>query len=168
MPADVPAAEGAEGADTGTVEAVDVVNSHLAEHIVAMDHVGIAVRDLDAAKRWYATTLGFPCVHEEINEEQGIREAMVAVGDTGSFVQLLAPLSDDSTIGKFLDRKGPGIQQVAYRVRDLDGLTEHLRDAGVNLLYESGKRGTAGSRMNFIHPRDAGGVLIELVEPPPG
>jgi methylmalonyl-CoA/ethylmalonyl-CoA epimerase len=90
---------------------------------------------------------------------------MLAVGDSGSYVQLLAPLTPDSTIGRFLDRSGPGIQQVAYRVQDLDSLMERLRAQGVRLLYDTARGGTAESRVNFIHPKDAGGVLVELVEP---
>jgi methylmalonyl-CoA/ethylmalonyl-CoA epimerase len=100
-----------------------------------------------------------------VNEEQGVREAMLAVGDSGSSIQLLAPLSDDSTIGKFLTRHGQGIQQLAYRVRDLDVVTEVLRGRGVRLLYPAARRGTSDSRVNFVHPKDAGGVLVELVEP---
>jgi methylmalonyl-CoA/ethylmalonyl-CoA epimerase len=82
-------------------------------------------------------------------------------------VQLLAPLGPDTTIGKFLDRNGPGLQQLAYRVRDIDAATEALRAAGVRLLYDAPRRGTADSRVNFVHPKDAGGVLVELVEPAP-
>ena len=130
-----------------------------------IDHVGLAVRDLDAAVSFYERTFGFRLVHEEVNEEQGVREAMLAVGTSGSCVQLLAPLRADSPIGKFLERSGEGIQQVAYTVDDLDAATAHLRSAGVRLLYEEPRRGTAGSRINFVHPKDAGGVLIELVEP---
>lgn len=130
-----------------------------------IDHVGIAVPDLDEAMAYYQRTFGMTVVHEEVNEEQGVREAMLAVGDSGSCIQLLAPLSPDSTIGRFLDRSGPGIQQVAYRVADIDAATDELRAKGVRLLYEAPKNGTAGSRVNFIHPRDAGGVLVELVEP---
>jgi methylmalonyl-CoA/ethylmalonyl-CoA epimerase len=134
-------------------------------YVIAIDHVGVAVRDLELAKAWYIERLGFPCVHEEVNVEQGVREAMLAVGDSGSFVQLLAPISEDSTITRFLDRHGPGVQQVAYRVRDLDGLCAALRDLGARLLYDDPRRGTSASRVNFIHPKDAGGVLVELVEP---
>ncbi len=129
-----------------------------------IDHVGIAVRDLDAAIAFYARTFGMTVVHEEVNEEQGVREAMLAVGDSGSCIQLLAPLREDSPIGKFLARNGEGIQQVAYGVDDIDAISAHLRDAGVRLLYDAPKRGTADSRINFVHPKDAGGVLIELVE----
>jgi methylmalonyl-CoA/ethylmalonyl-CoA epimerase len=131
----------------------------------AIDHVGIAVADLDEAKEFYRRSFGMTVVHEEINEEQGVREAMLAVGDSGSCIQLLAPLRPDSPIGKFLDRNGPGIQQMAYRVRDVDALADHLRACGLRVLYEQARRGTAGSRVNFVHPKDAGGVLIELVEP---
>ena len=129
-----------------------------------IDHVGIAVRDLDAAIAFYERTFGMTLVHEEVNEEQGVREAMLAVGDSGSCVQLLAPLREDSPIGKFLARNGEGIQQVAYGVDDIDAISAHLRDAGVRLLYDTPKRGTAESRINFVHPKDAGVVLIELVE----
>jgi methylmalonyl-CoA/ethylmalonyl-CoA epimerase len=133
--------------------------------IVAIDHVGIAVPDLDEAIAFYADTFGFQVQHEETNEEQGVREAMLAVGDSGSCIQLLAPLDESSTIAKFLDRSGPGLQQLAYRVTDLDAVSAVLRERGLRLLYDEPRRGTAGSRINFVHPKDAGGVLVELVEP---
>jgi methylmalonyl-CoA/ethylmalonyl-CoA epimerase len=135
--------------------------------VTTIDHVGIAVPDLDAAIQWYADVLGLVATHEEVNEEQGVREAMLsAPGDSqGPAVQLLAPLNDESAIGKFIGRNGPGIQQMAYRVTDIDAACAHLRDRGVRLLYEAPRRGTADSRINFVHPKDAGGVLIELVEP---
>jgi methylmalonyl-CoA/ethylmalonyl-CoA epimerase len=107
-------------------------------------------------------------LHEEVNDDQGIREAMLSVrgAPKGSAqVQLMAALDETSVIAKFIDRRGPGIQQLAYRVSDLDALSERLRDQGVRLLYDAPRRGTANSRINFIHPKDAGGVLIELVEP---
>jgi methylmalonyl-CoA/ethylmalonyl-CoA epimerase len=138
----------------------------LPEHLfTAIDHVGIAVPDLDEAIAFYRTTFGMHLVHEETNEEQGVREAMVAVGDSGSCLQLLAPLSPESTIAKFLDRSGPGVQQLAYRVVDVEAVSAVLRERGVRLLYDEPRRGTAGSRINFIHPKDAGGILVELVEP---
>lgn len=133
-----------------------------------IDHVGIAVPNLDEAIDFYSRTFGMSVVHEEVNEEQGVREAMLAVGDSGSYIQLLAPLSPESPIGRFLDRSGPGIQQVAYRVADIDAVARELSDKGVRLLYDAPKRGTAGSKVNFIHPRDAGGVLVELVQPGEG
>lgn len=136
------------------------------EHLfTAIDHVGIAVPDLDAAKELYTNTYGMTIAHEEVNEEQGVREAMVAVGDSGSFIQLLAPLNEESTIAKFLDRSGPGVQQMAYRVTDVEQVAAILRERGVRLLYDAPKSGTSNSRVNFIHPKDAGGVLVELVEP---
>jgi methylmalonyl-CoA/ethylmalonyl-CoA epimerase len=131
----------------------------------AIDHVGIAVPDLDAAIAFYERTYGMRLAHQETNEEQGVREAMMAVGDSGSHIQLLAPLDETSTIAKFLDRSGPGIQQLAYRVADLDAVCATLRERGLRLLYDEPRRGTSGSRVNFIHPKDAGGVLVELVEP---
>jgi methylmalonyl-CoA/ethylmalonyl-CoA epimerase len=136
--------------------------------LTAIDHVGIAVPDLDDAIEFYSSTFGLQSVHEEVNEEQGVREAMLAVGDSGSCIQLLAPLNDESTIAKFLDRNGQGIQQLAYRVTDIDAVSTVLRERGVRLLYDAPKNGTGGSRVNFVHPKDAGGVLVELVEPPDG
>jgi methylmalonyl-CoA/ethylmalonyl-CoA epimerase len=136
------------------------------EHLfTAIDHVGIAVPDLDAAIAFYAETYGMRLAHQETNEEQGVREAMMAVGDSGSHIQLLAPLDESSTIARFLDRSGPGIQQMAYRVTDLDAVSAVLRERGLRLLYDEPRRGTADSRINFVHPKDAGGVLVELVEP---
>lgn len=133
--------------------------------ITKIDHVGVAVRDLDAAIAFYGRLFGFRAVHTEVNEEQGVREAMLAVGDSGSYIQLLAPLRDDSPIGRFLEHSGEGIQQVAYTVDDIDVESARLRGEGVRLLYAEPRRGTAGSRINFLHPKDAGGVLVELVEP---
>lgn len=130
-----------------------------------LDHVGIAVADLDEALEFYEKSFGMTAYHVETNEEQGVREAMLRVGDSETSIQLLAPLSPDSPIGKFLDRSGPGIQQMAYRVEDIDQVSATLRERGVRLLYEVPKGGTAGSRVNFIHPKDAGGVLVELVQP---
>jgi len=131
-----------------------------------VDHVGIAVADLDEAIAWYADTFGLVATHVETNEEQGVREAMLsAPGDAGAAVQLLAPLRPDSAIGKFLERSGPGIQQMAYRVADIDATCAALREKGIRLLYDEPRRGTADSRINFVHPKDAGGVLVELVEP---
>ena len=130
-----------------------------------VDHVGIAVPDLDEAIAWYADTFGLASVHEEVNEEQGVREAMLAVGDGTTRIQLLAPLRPDSAIAKFLDRKGPGIQQIAYTVEDVRAVTATLRGRGLRLLYITPRRGTANSLVNFIHPKDAGGVLVELVQP---
>ena len=138
--------------------------------VATIDHVGIAVPDLDAAIKWYADTLGLVATHTEINDEQGVKEAMLSSpGDSGGpAVQLLAPLNDQSTIAKFLDRSGPGIQQMAYRVTDIEATCARLRARGVRLLYEAPRRGTADSRVNFVHPKDAGGVLIELVQPAAG
>jgi methylmalonyl-CoA/ethylmalonyl-CoA epimerase len=132
---------------------------------VCIDHVGIAVPDLDEAIAFYADAFGMQVRHQETNTEQGVREAMLTVGDGTTMIQLLAPLNDASTIATFLDRNGPGVQQVAYTVEDVDAVSAELRAKGLRLLYDSPRRGTAGSRVNFIHPKDAGGVLVELVEP---
>lgn len=132
-----------------------------------IDHVGIAVPDLDAAIAFYRDSFGIVSVHEEVNEAQGVREAMLVVGDGSTRIQLLAPLNSDSTIAKFIDRSGPGMQQLAYTVQDLDVASEQIRARGMRLLYDEPRRGTANSRINFIHPKDAGGVLVELVEHDP-
>ncbi|WP_122260959.1 methylmalonyl-CoA epimerase [Ornithinimicrobium cerasi] len=145
----------------------------LGPFLLAIDHVGIAVPDLDAAIAFHQDVLGNRLVHEEVNAEQGVREAMIAVGpaDTGggehqpAMIQLLAPTGPESTIARFIDRSGPGLQQLAYRVTDVAAVTTLLRERGLRLLYDEPRRGTAGSRINFIHPKDAGGVLVELVEP---
>ncbi len=130
-----------------------------------IDHVGIAVRDLDEAIAFYEEKYGMTMAHREINEEQGVAEAMMAVGDSGSCIQLLAPLNEKSTIAKFIEKSGVGIQQMAYRVESIDEVCATLRERGVRLLYDEPRRGTSNSRINFVHPKDAGGVLVELVEP---
>jgi methylmalonyl-CoA/ethylmalonyl-CoA epimerase len=140
-------------------------NPRLPVELIRIDHVGIAVADLDEALAFYAETFGLRCVHQEANEEQGVREAMLTVGDgTGPRLQLLAPLRPDSAIARFLDRNGPGLQQLAYTVADVAVTGAALRARGLRLLYDEPKRGTAGSWINFVHPKDAGGVLVELVQ----
>jgi methylmalonyl-CoA/ethylmalonyl-CoA epimerase len=151
-----------------TAEQVDARPILASALVTAVDHVGIAVPDLDAAIKWYHDHLGMIVLHEEINEDQGVREAMLSVrgAAVGSAqIQLMAPLDETSTIAKFIGKRGPGLQQLAYRVSDIDTLSERLREQGVRLLYGAARRGTADSRINFIHPKDSGGVLIELVEP---
>ena len=136
------------------------------EHLfLCIDHVGVAVPDLDEAIAFYRDAFGMEVTHEETNEEQGVREAMVRVGASDSCIQLLAPLNENSTIAKFLERSGPGLQQLAYRVTDVEQVSAILRERGLCLLYDAPRRGTADSRINFIHPKDAGGVLVELVQP---
>jgi len=149
---------------TDQVDARQLLSTAL---VTAIDHIGIAVADLDAAITWYHDHLGMILVHEEVNDDQGIREAMLSVPgapNATAQIQLMAPVDESSAIAKFLDKRGPGIQQMAVRVRDLDTLSKRLRAQGVRLVYEAARRGTANSRINFIHPKDAGGVLIELVE----
>jgi len=133
--------------------------------LLGIDHVGIAVPDLDQAITFYQDTFGMTCVHRETNEEQGVAEAMLTVGSGVSQIQLLAPLTPESAIAKFLDRQGPGVQQVAYTVADVEAASATLRARGLRLLYDTPRRGTSNSRINFVHPKDAGGVLVELVQP---
>ncbi|ANW66057.1 methylmalonyl-CoA epimerase [Mycobacterium sp. djl-10] len=151
-----------------TTEQVDTRPALSTSLVTAIDHVGIAVPDLAEAKKWYHDHLDMIVLHEEVNDEQGIIEAMLAVRGApkgGPQLQLMAPIDDSSTIAKFLDKKGPGLQQLAYRTSDLDTLSDRLREQGMRLIYDTPRRGTSNSRINFIHPKDGGGVLIELVEP---
>jgi methylmalonyl-CoA/ethylmalonyl-CoA epimerase len=135
-----------------------------------IDHVGYAVLNLDDAIRLHTEVFGWRLLHRETNEEQGVEEAMLGTGDQlpeNAQVQLLAPLSPESTIGKWIEKNGGrgGIQQVCYRVADIDVASAALKERGVRLLYEAPKTGTGGSRIQFIHPKDTGGILIEVVEP---
>ena len=131
--------------------------------ILGIDHVGLAVPDLDAAIAFHTEVLGGRLTHREVNTDQGVEEAMISYS-SGAQVQLLAPSGPSSTIAKFLDRNGPGLQQLAYRVTDVEATSASLRARGLRLLYEAPRPGTAGSRINFVHPKDTGGVLVELVE----
>jgi len=137
---------------------------------VCIDHVGYAVLNLDEAIKFHTEVLGFRLLHRETNEEQGVEEAMLGTGNQlpeSTQVQLLAPLTPESTIGKFIaNNKGRGgIQQVCYRVADIDHVSEVLTSRGVHLLYDAPKTGTGGSRIQFAHPKDTGGILLEIVEP---
>lgn len=135
---------------------------------VCIDHVGLAVPDLDEAIRFHTEVMGWRVLHRETNVEQGVEEAMIGTGEQGpenAQIQLLAPLNENSTIAKFLAKNGPGMQQLCYRVADLDRVSAILRERGVRLLYPEPKIGTGGSRINFAHPKDVGGVLLEIVEP---
>lgn len=134
-----------------------------------VDHVGIAVPDLDVAITLYTGAFGGRLVHREDNEEQGVAEAMIAFGSASlTQVQLLAPLTPTSAIARFIDRAGPGLQQLALRVPDVVAASDRLRANGLRLLYDEPRRGTANSLINFVHPKDAGGVLVELVQPATG
>ncbi|MFC3492096.1 methylmalonyl-CoA epimerase [Glycomyces rhizosphaerae] len=130
-----------------------------------IDHIGIAVPDLDTALKWYVGALGGREAHREVNEAQGVVEAMVAWPEGGAQVQLLAPIGEDSPIARFIGSKGPGLQQLAFTVEDVEAAAAALRAKGCRLLYDEARQGTAGSKINFVHPKDAGGVLVELVEP---
>lgn len=147
----------------------DSGDAPIPEHLfTAVDHVGIAVEDLDAAMVFYREVYGMRVLHEETNTDQGVREAMLGFADSATRIQLLAPLNETSPIARFLERSGPGVQQLAFEVADIEHATAGLREHGMRVLYDEARRGTSGSLVNFIHPRDAGGVLIELVEPPSG
>jgi methylmalonyl-CoA/ethylmalonyl-CoA epimerase len=137
---------------------------------ICIDHVGYAVPNLDEAIKLHTEVFGWRLLHREVNEEQGVEEAMLGTGDQHSEnaqVQLLAPLNENSTIAKWIERNGGrgGVQQVCYRVADIDAACATLRERGVTLLYDAPKTGTGGSRINFAHPKSTGGILLEIVEP---
>jgi methylmalonyl-CoA/ethylmalonyl-CoA epimerase len=130
--------------------------------LVNLDHVGIAVRDLDAALASYKERYGVEPLHRETVPAQGVEEAMLPVG--GSFIQLLAPLSPDTTVARFIERNGEGMHHVAFAVADIDAALEHLASEGATLIDPVAKPGSRNSRIAFVHPKDLAGTLIELVE----
>lgn len=139
--------------------------------LLGVDHIGIATPDLDAAITLHTSVLGMTLVHREENREQLVAEAMlVGTADPApdgllTQVQLVAPLAEGSAVHRFLERHGPGLHHVAYRVDDIRAMSGQLRRQGWRVLYDAPKAGTRGSLINFIHPKDTGGVLLELVEP---
>lgn len=131
-----------------------------------IDHVGVAVDDLDAALTLYEETLGMPLVYRETVESQGVEAVLLDVGD--GHVELLAPLGPDTPVGKFVERNGPGLHHVAYRVDDIDTTIEALIGKGVEMIDSEAREGIRGSRVAFVHPKSTGRVLTELVEPAEG
>ncbi|MGI9648492.1 MAG: methylmalonyl-CoA epimerase [Acidimicrobiia bacterium] len=132
--------------------------------LINIHHVGVAVRDLDAALAEYRRQYLVEPISREIVESQGIEEAMIAVG--GSHIQLLAALDADSPVGKFLAARGEGLHHVAYAVADVDAALAHLAAEGVEVIDEEPRRGGGGARIAFVHPKSLAGTLIELVESP--
>lgn len=131
-----------------------------------IDHVGVAVGDLNAAIALYEGTFEMPLVHRETVDEQGVEAALLDVGD--GHVELLRPLAPDTPVGKFMERSGPGLHHVAYRVKNIDSTLERLREAGIELIDKSARTGIRGSRVAFLHPRSTERVLTEIVEPAEG
>jgi methylmalonyl-CoA epimerase len=131
-----------------------------------IDHVGVAVDDLDAAIALHEQTYGLVLAHREVVEEQGVEAVLLDVGD--SHVELLRPLQPDTAVGRFLASRGPGLHHVAYRVGDIDAALDALRDRGVQLIDETPRVGIRDSRVAFVHPRSTGGVLTEIVQPAEG
>lgn len=130
-----------------------------------IDHVGVAVEDIDSALALYHDSLGMPLVHRETVAEQGVDAALLDVGD--GHVELLAALGPETAVGKFLARRGPGLHHIAYRVGDLEQTLSALVAAGLRLIDERPRAGIRGSRVAFVHPASTGGVLTEIVEPAP-
>lgn len=134
--------------------------------LARIDHVGVAVEDLDAVIALYESDLAIELVHRERVEEQGVEAVLLDVGE--NHVELLAPLGPDTPVGRFLARKGPGLHHVAYQTADIDAELERLRSAGLRLIDERPRTGIRGSRVAFLHPAATGGVLTEIVEPAKG
>ena len=128
-----------------------------------IDHVGIAVEDLDGALALFEGTFGMPAVHRETVTEQGVEAALLDVGE--NHVELLRPLGPDTPVGKFLAKRGPGIHHVAYQVTDVESALARCREAGLRLIDETPRTGIRGSRVAFLHPAASGGVLTEIVQP---
>ncbi|MEU6718113.1 methylmalonyl-CoA epimerase [Nonomuraea sp. NPDC046802] len=132
-----------------------------------IDHIGIACHDLEAKIAFFSETFELEVVAREVNEEQGVKEAMLHIADGeggGSYIQLLEPLSDDSPVGKFLARRGEGVHHVAFGVRDVTETMAKIDAKGVRLLDERPRHGSMGSQIAFLHPKDVGGMLTELVQ----
>jgi methylmalonyl-CoA/ethylmalonyl-CoA epimerase len=128
-----------------------------------IDHIGVAVSDLDEAAELYRERFQMAEQHRETVEEQGVEAILFEVGE--GHVELIAPLSPDTGVGKFIERNGPGLHHVAYACDDIDAALSAVRDAGLRLIDERPRRGIRGSRVAFLHPKATGGVLTELVEP---
>jgi methylmalonyl-CoA/ethylmalonyl-CoA epimerase len=131
-----------------------------------IDHVGVAVDDLDAAIALHEGAYGMALAHREVVEEQGVEAVLLDVGR--SHVELLAPLQPDTAVGRFLATRGPGLHHVAYRVADIESALADLRDRGLRLIDETPRVGIRDSRVAFVHPQSAGGVLTEIVQPAEG
>ena len=131
-----------------------------------IDHVGVAVADLDAAIALYEESFEMELAHRETVESQGVEAVLLDVGE--GHVELLRPLAPDTAVSKFLERKGPGLHHVAYAVEDIDATLERLAAAGLELIDNEARVGIRESRVAFLHPRSTGGVLTEIVEPPRG
>lgn len=131
-----------------------------------IDHIGVAVEDLESALKLYRDSLGMPLLHRETVEEQGVEAALLDVGD--GHVELLRPLGAETAVGKFLARRGPGLHHVAYRVADVEETLGELSAAGLKLIDEHARQGIRGSRVAFLHPSSTGGVLTEIVQPAQG
>jgi methylmalonyl-CoA epimerase len=131
-----------------------------------IDHVGVAVEDIDAALELYEKALGMPVVHRETVAEQGVEAVLLDVGD--GHVELLKPLGPDTPVGKFLAKKGPGLHHVAYAVDDIEATLAGLGEQGIELIDREPRTGIRNSRVAFVHPRSTGSVLTEIVQPAEG
>lgn len=139
--------------------------------LTRIDHIGIACFDLERTVDFYSRTYGFKVFHTEVNEEQGVREAMLRINGTddggASYLQLLEPIREDSAVGKWLAKNGEGVHHIAFGTADVDADAQSIRDKDVRVLYDEPRTGSMGSRITFLHPKDCHGVLTELVTSAP-
>ncbi|MBS2532482.1 methylmalonyl-CoA epimerase [Catenulispora sp. NF23] len=144
------------------------MSSSQSSPLTRIDHIGIACRNLDETVEFYRATYGFEVFHCEVNEEQGVREAMLKINDTGdggaSYIQLLEPIREDSAIAKWMAKNGEGVHHIAFGTADVTATTTDIVGKGIRSLYPEARRGSMGSSINFLHPKDAHGVLVELVQ----
>jgi len=131
-----------------------------------VDHIGVAVEDLDAAIALHEEAYGMAVAHREVVEEQGVEAVLLDVGE--NHVELLRPLDSETPVGRFLSKRGPGLHHVAYQVTDVQATLDALRDRGLRLIDDAPRMGIRGSRVAFLHPESSGGVLTEIVQPPKG
>ncbi|MER7415049.1 MULTISPECIES: methylmalonyl-CoA epimerase [Streptomyces] len=139
--------------------------------LTRIDHIGIACRDLEATVDFYSRTYGFEVFHTEVNQEQGVREAMLRINGTddggASYLQLMEPVREDSAVGKWMAKNGEGVHHIAFGTADVDADAQSARDKGIRVLYDEPRRGSMDSRITFLHPKDCHGVLTELVTAAP-
>jgi methylmalonyl-CoA/ethylmalonyl-CoA epimerase len=156
--------------NNSAVTSSPLAEPHWLPGLGALDHVGLAVADLEAAVDFHTRVLGLAVLHREQNPGQGVTEVMLsgaAAAGSATQLQLLSPLDNSSPLHRFLRNRGPGLHHLAYQVRDIRTASKVLQQQGLRLIYDAPRVGTRGSLINFVHPRDTGGVLIELVEPSP-
>jgi methylmalonyl-CoA/ethylmalonyl-CoA epimerase len=150
------------GTDIYSLLVISLIINRRGNMVTKVDHIGIAVKSLDEALKFYENVLGIKCVAEEVVEEQKVKTAFLPLGDTE--IELLESTSDDGPIAKFIEKKGEGIQHIAYKVDDIEKALEELKSRGVRLIDEKPRKGAGGAKIAFLHPKSTFGVLIEICQ----